>query len=255
MLTTGAPDGDSDVLRGGSPGDRFAGRPAWVGDSYAEPMAGPIEPRPPHQPGDPALLRVSDADRHTIAEILREAAGEGRLDFEELDERLEATYAAKTYADLVPITADLPMTAPGAPPAPRPTASSLPAARHDNTLAMMGSATRRGVWEVGERHTAFAMWAGIDLDLREARFAAQETVIYANAIWAGIDIVVNEHTHVIVEGVGIMGAFDQARDKVAPALTSDSPTVRVKGLALMAAVTVTRKPMPGQSPRGILRRR
>ncbi len=43
-----------------------------------------------------------------MAEELRTAAGEGRIDLEELDERLEATYAARTYADLVPITIDLP---------------------------------------------------------------------------------------------------------------------------------------------------
>src|SRR5512143_1948384 len=57
---------------------------------------------------DPAGMRISDAERHQVAEILREAAGEGRIDLEELDERLEATYAARTYADLVPITMDLP---------------------------------------------------------------------------------------------------------------------------------------------------
>ena len=57
---------------------------------------------------DPARLRISDSDRHQVAEVLREAAGEGRIDFEELDQRLEATYAARTYADLVPITLDLP---------------------------------------------------------------------------------------------------------------------------------------------------
>ena len=50
-------------------------------------------------------MRISDADRHQVAEILRQAAGEGRIDIDELDERLEATYAARTYADLVPITA------------------------------------------------------------------------------------------------------------------------------------------------------
>ena len=55
-----------------------------------------------------ARMRISDADRHRVAELLREAAGDGRLDLDELDERLEATWAAKTYADLVPITADLP---------------------------------------------------------------------------------------------------------------------------------------------------
>ena len=57
---------------------------------------------------DPARLRISDQERHQVAEMLREAAGEGRLDLDELDERLEATYAARTYADLVPITLDLP---------------------------------------------------------------------------------------------------------------------------------------------------
>ena len=54
-----------------------------------------------------AYLRVSDKERHEVAEVLREAAGEGRITLEELDERLEATYAARTYADLVPLTADL----------------------------------------------------------------------------------------------------------------------------------------------------
>ncbi len=66
-------------------------------------MEGQLEPRP-----DPSMMRISDSDRHQVAEILRQAAGEGRIDIEELDERLEATYAARTYADLVPITLDLP---------------------------------------------------------------------------------------------------------------------------------------------------
>ena len=95
----------------------------------------------------------------------------------------------------------------------------MPAPRYDSTIAVMSGSTRKGVWELGASHTAFALMAGIDLDLREARFTARETVVYANAIWAGIDIIVNEYTQVIVEGVGIMGAFDQGRDKVAPALT------------------------------------
>ena len=213
-------------------------------------VEGPLDPR------DPALLRVSDADRHKVAEILRQAAGEGRLDLDELDERLESAYSAKTYADLVPITADLPVREserlPG--PMPHPVSPALPAARYDTTLAFMGGSSRKGLWEVGATHSAFAMWAGITLDLREARFTSRETVIWANAIWAGIDIVVNERTHVIVDGLGIMGGFEQARDKVAPAVGPDSPVVRVKGFALMAGVTVQRKPMPGTSKRRYLPR-
>jgi hypothetical protein len=213
-------------------------------------MEGPLEPR------DPALLRVSDADRHKVAEILRQAAGEGRLDLDELDERLESAYSAKTYADLVPITADLPVRdherLPG--PVPRSADPALPVARHETTLAFMGGSSRKGLWEVGPSHTAFAMWAGITLDLREARLTSHETVIWANAIWAGIDIIVNEHTHVIVEGIGIMGGFEQARDKIAPTVGPDSPVVRIKGFALMAGVSVQRRPMPGQKPKRLGRR-
>src|SRR5688572_32079706 len=69
-------------------------------------MEGELEPR---WQADPARMRISDTERHQVAEILRQAAGEGRIDLTELDERLEATYAAKTYADLVPLTADLPV--------------------------------------------------------------------------------------------------------------------------------------------------
>jgi hypothetical protein len=205
---------------------------------------------------DPARLRISDTDRHQVAEILRQAAGEGRIDLTELDERLEAAYAAKTYADLVPLTADLPVRGPAPRPAPRPrpAAPAGPVVRHDTTIAVLGGASRKGAWELGPTHTAFAMMAGIDLDLREARFTQRETVIYANAFWAGIDIVVNEFTHVIVDGVGILGGFDHARDKVPPALGPDSPTVRVRGVALMAGVTVQRRPMPGPRRRSLHRR-
>ncbi len=80
----------------------------------------------------------------------------------------------------------------------------------------MGSSTRTGVWEVGATHTAVAIMAGVEIDLREAQFTAHETVINACTIWGGIDIYVNAHTRVIVDGVGIMGAFDQGRDKVEP---------------------------------------
>ncbi len=71
---------------------------------------------------------------------------------------------------------------------------------------------------------------------------------------AGIDVYVDARTHVIVEGVGIMGAFDQGRDKVPAEITADSPVVRVKGVALMAGVTVTRKGPPGQLRRKLLGR-
>lgn len=200
-----------------------------------------------HQWGDPSRLRVSDADRHRVGELLREAAGEGRLDIEELEERLEAAYAAKTYGDLAPLTADLPVAQrPGVQPQLPPPAPSGPLTRYNTSIAIMGGTDRTGMWEVGPSHTAVAIMGGVKIDLRSARFTSPETVINAFAFWAGIDIYVNAGTRVVVEGIGVMGAFDHGRDKVAPQLGPDSPLVRVNGLALMAGVTVTRRPMPGE---------
>jgi hypothetical protein len=53
-------------------------------------------------------MRVSDDERQEVAERLRTALGEGRLELDEYDQRVQSAYQAKTYRDLVPLTADLP---------------------------------------------------------------------------------------------------------------------------------------------------
>jgi uncharacterized protein DUF1707/2TM domain-containing protein len=61
--------------------------------------------------------RASDAEREATAERLRVAAGDGRLDPEELEQRLDAAYSAKTVGELTALTRDLPAPPPaGAPP-------------------------------------------------------------------------------------------------------------------------------------------
>ena len=56
-------------------------------------------------------MRAADADRHRIAEQLKASLDEGRLSLGEYDERVRDTYAARTYAELLLLVADLP--APG----------------------------------------------------------------------------------------------------------------------------------------------
>jgi len=56
-------------------------------------------------------LRASDADRDAVAERLRWAAVEGRLEPDELEERLHAALRARTYGDLHRLLTDLPATA------------------------------------------------------------------------------------------------------------------------------------------------
>jgi len=60
------------------------------------------------RPEQVEALRAADADRHKIADQLKAALDEGRLSLGEYDERVRDAYAARTYADLLVIVADLP---------------------------------------------------------------------------------------------------------------------------------------------------
>lgn len=55
-----------------------------------------------------ANLRAADADRDAVAEQLRRSHGEGRLDTDEFQQRIDRCYQAKTLGDLKELTADLP---------------------------------------------------------------------------------------------------------------------------------------------------
>lgn len=198
---------------------------------------------------DPTQMRISDDDRNQVAEVLREAAGEGRIDFDELDERLEATYAAKTYADLIPITADLPRQA-------QPVLRAggqlvVPGPRRSNHVAIMSGFERHGNWVVPAHMNVLAFMGGANLDMRYATFAAPEVVITINAIMGGAEIIVGPHVRVVMEGIGIMGGYAGPGSRVPEQLTADSPTVRVRGFAFWGGVSVVRKmpkPPPGPPP-------
>ena len=53
-------------------------------------------------------IRASDSEREYVARIMQAAAAQGLLSLDEADERMAAVYAARTRADLVPLTTDLP---------------------------------------------------------------------------------------------------------------------------------------------------
>lgn len=60
-------------------------------------------------------MRASDADRTAVAQRLKGAVDEGRLGLGDYDERLQQAYAARTYAELDRVTADLPAPVPAPP--------------------------------------------------------------------------------------------------------------------------------------------
>lgn len=197
-------------------------------------------------------MRASDAERERVAETLREAVAEGRLEMEEFEHRLEAAYKARTHGELEPLVRDLP--APGtavAPLGPAPaaaaTGSAVPwadrigkPATSGGAFAFWGGFGRRGNWTVGRKFTAFAMWGGGEIDLREANFEDREVVIRCITIMGGMQVTVPPELNVEVRGVGIMGGFgERSKDEGVP--SPDAPRVRVTGFALMGGVGVERK--------------
>ncbi|MEU9761174.1 DUF1707 domain-containing protein [Streptomyces sp. NPDC047987] len=195
-------------------------------------------------------MRASDAERERIAETLREAVAEGRLDMEEFEQRLDAAYKARTHGELEPLVRDLPASGAHAHPAgqdPVATGSELrwadrigKPATSSGGFALWGGFGRRGNWTVGRKFTGFAMWGGGDIDLREANFEDREVVIRCFTIMGGIHVTVPPELNVEVRGIGIMGGFGEtSKDEGVP--SPDSPRVRITGFALMGGVGVERK--------------
>ena len=195
-------------------------------------------------------LRASDADRERVAEVLRDALAEGRLDMEEFEERLEATYKARTYGELTPITRDLPVAGVTPPPpvslVKEPVSSGSWAGRVAGgegssswAVAVMSGFQRKGRWTVPKVFNCFAFWGGGEIDLREANFADHEVEINCVAIMGGVNIIVPPGVEVVVRGIGIMGGFDHSEEGVPG--EPGAPRVIVNGFAFWGGVGIERK--------------
>jgi len=111
----------------------------------------------------PGELRASHEDRDRVAELLRVAAGDGRLTAEELDERLEGALTARTYAELAELSRDLP-AAPGL-------AADAVGLRPKDMIRIertSGWAKREGRWLVPPRIEVRVKSGHITLDFTEA---------------------------------------------------------------------------------------
>ncbi|MGW2958286.1 DUF1707 SHOCT-like domain-containing protein [Streptomyces sp. NPDC001220] len=197
---------------------------------------------------DAPELRASDADRERVAEVLRDALAEGRLDMEEFEERLEATYKARTYGELTPITRDLPAVA-GSP------SVSLTKPPVDSggwggrivggegssswAVAVMSGFQRKGRWTAPRRFNSLVFWGGGEIDLREANFADREIEINCVAIMGGMNVIVPPGVEVVMRGIGIMGGFDHREEGTAP--DPAAPRVIVTGFAFWGGVQVEHK--------------
>ncbi|MET4925922.1 DUF1707 domain-containing protein [Streptomyces sp. PSRA5] len=195
-------------------------------------------------------MRASDSERERVAELLREAVAEGRIDMEEFDTRLDAAFKARTHGELQPLVRDLP--------APGTTTDLAPATSHSTAVggrwasrigrgratsklgfAFWGGFSRRGNWTIGPSFTGTVIQAGGEIDLREAQFEERDVTIRCFTLMGGIHVVVPPDMDVTVRGFGLMGGFGE--DGEATVVSPGSPRVIITGFAMMGGVGVERK--------------
>jgi hypothetical protein len=151
-------------------------------------MAGEVTPRGSGDERLPAPeLRASHEDRDRAVELLRMAAGDGRLSADELDQRLEAALTARTYGELAVLTRDLP-----AAPSPAAVADAKDLVRIESGS---GSARRDGRWVVPKRIEIRVGSGSVRLDFTEA-------VITQAALW--IEAEVNSGSLTLITRPGIV---------------------------------------------------
>jgi hypothetical protein len=185
-------------------------------------------------------LRASDADREHHAEVLRKAAGEGRLTMEELDERLTTVYETRTHPELQRLIADVVVPGDHAHPAAR--SGRMPVRRGEEApnwlVAIMSGRERKGRWLVGRNLKVINIMGGSDLDLNDAELADEVVTITVFALMGGADIRVPDGLNVELSEFAFMGGngSDLGNERPDPG----GPTLRLKVISIMGGTDVKR---------------
>lgn len=173
---------------------------------------------------DPRLpdrdLRVSDAEREHVAQLLERATGRGLIDLDEFTARVDVALRARTRGELNAVLTDLPgLSHPDRPatatPAPRRTAvPARPGVAGDRTVlsTAFGSVSRRGGWEVPQRLAVRNAMGSTDLDFTDADLPADGVDISLDVTAGSVELRVPDGARVEHDGVQvILGSFDDRR--------------------------------------------
>ena len=191
---------------------------------------------PPDRPGPLPALRASDVERERTADQLRQAAGEGRLTVDELDERLTRCYGAKTVTELAELTVDVVVSGHDPVTSLAHASTSTPVVKPGpggtgSVVSIMGGNDRAGRWRVAQRLNVISVMGGSDIDLTQAEFAAPETTITVFSLMGGSDIRVPDGVEVHITKFALMGGHDVKLSDQAP--PPGAPVIRLRMLSIM----------------------
>ncbi len=181
------------------------------------------------QPGSPAGLLASHADRDRVVEVLRTAAGDGQLTADELDQRLETALTARTLADLEPLIADLTT-------ADLTTAAVAEVRDLARIECRSGTAKRDGSWVVPRRLEIDIGSGSVRLDFRQAVIAVPELRIDAQVASGSLKLITRPGIVVDADDVTVSSGSVKVVSPAGP----DAPVeLRVKISGRVASGTVS----------------
>jgi hypothetical protein len=190
-------------------------------------------PAPLPEPSAIASQRASDADRDAVAERLRLAAGEGRIEPWELDERLSQAYGARTYGQLAALMADLP----GQP------FTSFPGIGMEPGTLVLRTTTpnirQAGRWIVPRRITAESTTGWITIDFTQASCAYREVTVEVMTQTGWIQLILPEGW---AARVGPLSTYTgHISNKAAEIADPGAPTVIVTGHPLFGYIKIKQR--------------
>ncbi|MEV0644771.1 DUF1707 domain-containing protein [Phytomonospora sp. NPDC050363] len=143
-------------------------------------------------------LRISNADRERVIEHLQACTGDGRLDLDEFAQRVDAVYAARTFGDLEPVTADLPRLD---------TPDTTPVSTGTLDIKTTGSALKRGGrWLVPRRLNISGKGASIKLDLTEAVIPHTVVDVGIDTWGSSVSVVLPKHATADDADISMIGS-------------------------------------------------
>jgi hypothetical protein len=189
---------------------------------------------------EPAVLRISDADRNGTLRRLHNAVALGLIDIAEFEERSALVSQARLQPDLEALVGDLP----------GPGAIVTSAADRVELRGVLGSLKRHGEWIVPTRLALVRRMGSVELDLTRARFAGPIVVVELDLKFGGLELRLPDGASASIDDVEVIvgSAHDHRRD--APA--EGRPHVVLTGKVVSGSVEIRgpRKSWFGRSPRG-----
>jgi hypothetical protein len=160
---------------------------------------------PAPQPIDPRELRVSDAERAHVVDVLQKAIGHGLLSLDEFTERTDAALAAKTRAELNAVLVDLPGVTHQDPNSP---VREKPVELTTN----MSTLKRDGRWTVPRELIIRNRLGSAELDFSEAKIPYDEVRIALNVSGGSVKLLLPERSSAVTDQVRVTAG--SIKDKV-----------------------------------------